>query len=193
MQKKSKIRNFALILYPESCEIEWKSKISEFGIPYYWIYHNKDTKKPHYHVLFCAPNAISERTAKRVAINLGAANDVWQSVVSKIGYLRYLVHRDNPEKHQYDIVEVHTGCGASYDESAILSDSETKDNIYNTMRDMIDYIDNNDVMLYCDFARYCLSLKRSWFDILISPQGRVIDRYIKSLYWAKQQGFKERR
>lgn len=190
MQKKSKIRNFALILYPESCENDWKSKISESGIPYYWVYHDKDTKKPHYHVLFCALNAISERTASRIAITLGAANDVFQPVVSRIGYLRYLIHRDNPDKYQYDVVDVHTGCGASYDEATILSESEAKNNVYSTMRDMIDYIDSNDVELYCDFARYCLSFKRSWFDILISPQGRVIDKYIKSLYWARQQGLK---
>lgn len=99
--------------------------------------------------------------------------------------MRYLVHKDNPEKHQYDVSEVNACCGASYDETQILSDLENKSKSFDLMQEMIDYIDSNDVYLYCDFVRYCIAFRRDWFNVLISPQGRVFDKYIKSMYWAK--------
>lgn len=181
----SRIKNFAYLLYPESCKVDWLSICCEQGIPFYWILHDKDTKKTHFHLFFTAKNAISENTVKKIGEKIGSANGTYQCVASKLGFLRYLVHKDNPEKHQYDVSEVNACCGASYDETQILSDLENKSKSFDLMQEMIDYIDSNDVYLYCDFVRYCIAFRRDWFNVLISPQGRVFDKYIKSMYWAK--------
>jgi len=179
-----KIKLFACLLYEDSMAGNWFEKASRYGIPFYFVFHDKDDKKPHYHVFFTAINGISPNTAQEIVIAIGGANKEVLKVASKRGYLRYLTHMDNPEKHQYDVSEVHTGCGAVYDNEAIMDEKELQLLSIGIMRDMVEYIDNNNVYLYCDFVRYCLDCKPAWFNVLVSSRGRVIDKYIKSLHWA---------
>jgi hypothetical protein len=180
----SKIKNFACLIYPESSIIDWQESISSFGVPYYYILHDKDTKKPHYHVLFTPVNAISTNTAQKIINSIGGANGKYERVASKRGYMRYLTHMDNPEKYQYDPREIFTGCGAKYKLEMVVTPEEALDSEYDTIQDMIEYIDANNLFLYCDFVKHCVTYRRDWFKVLCSPRGRVIDKYIKSLYWA---------
>lgn len=180
-----KIKNFACIVYPDSAASGWQEKIKEFGVPFYWILHDKDSKKPHFHVLFCAVNAISINTAKSIVNAVGGANGVAERVATRCGYLRYLIHMDNPEKHQYSPNDVVCGCGAEYTGFENKTDKENSE--FEILRDMIDYIDRNNVFLYCDFVKYCVNHQKTWFKLLCGSKGRVIDKYIKSLYWANQR------
>ena len=180
-----KIKNFACVVYSDSAAPGWQEKIKEYGIPFYWILHDKDSKKPHYHVLFCAVNAVSINTAKTISNDIGAANGVAERVASRCGYLRYLVHMDNPEKHQYSSDEVVCGCGAVYKLTESKIDKENAE--LETLREMIEYIDKNNVFAYCDFVKYCVNHQKKWLKLLCGSKGRVIDKYIKSLYWSIQR------
>jgi hypothetical protein len=182
-----KIKNFACIIYAESENRGWKEAISEFGLPYFWILHDKDAKKPHFHVLFCPCNAISINTAKHIVELIGGANGRVERVASKRGYMRYLTHMDNPEKYQYPTSDIVFGCGACYDFEHLATKEELRDSELDILQEMIEYIDANNVYLYCDFVRTCVTYHRDWFRVLSGAKGRVIDKYIKSLYWAKQQ------
>lgn len=180
----AKIKLFACLLYEDSMAENWFEKACLYGIPFYYVFHDKDEKKPHYHVFFNPPNSISVNTAKELIATIGGANEEILRVISKRGYLRYLIHLDNPEKYQYSMTDVKTGCGAVYDDKSISSDEECKMLEFDTIQEMIDFIDDHDVVAYCDFVRICLGHKRDWLKVLLSSKGRVIDKYIKSRYWA---------
>lgn len=179
-----RIKNFACLLYPEGYPENWLDLIRTYGIPCYYVYHDKDDKKPHIHVIFCANNAISMDTAQMIVESIGGANNKVERVANRKGYLRYLIHLDNPEKYQYNPTDVHTECGAEYDLETLANDEELQETYFKRLQEILEYIDATQTYIYCDFVRYCLVNRRDWLKILISPYGRIVDKYIKSYYWA---------
>lgn len=188
-----KIRNFACLLYTESISENWLDLIRTFGVPCYYVLHDKDDKKSHIHVIFCAENAISVDTAQMIIENIGGANGKMERVANRKGYLRYLIHLDNPEKYQYKPEDVHTECGAIYDLEKLASDEELLETNFIRLQEILEYIDASETYIYCDFVRYCMANRRDWLKILISPYGRIIDKYIKSFYWATKNNEWERK
>ena len=86
-------------------------EIEQYG-KYAWILHDKDIiletgelKEAHYHYYLEFPNA---RSINSVASELGIEPNFIEVVRDKKGILNYLTHAKNPEKHQYDISEVHS-------------------------------------------------------------------------------------
>lgn len=102
-------RKWELVLYPDSDSYDVSSVLSELvGVFDQWAYilHDSDVdsygnpKKSHYHFYGkCADKLTSSGLAYRVHVPESACRAVsrWK------GALRYLVHADNPEKHQYDV------------------------------------------------------------------------------------------
>ena len=85
--------------------------IEQYG-KYAWILHDKDKDletgegiDPHYHIYLEFPNA---RSLNSVASELGIIPSLIQIVRNKKGILNYLIHANQPQKHQYDMSEVHT-------------------------------------------------------------------------------------
>lgn len=102
-------RRLFLVCYPESCDINlaiMESAPDAFA----WILHDMDIlestnepKKPHYHVFLEFENPRSfESVAKCFCI---ASNQI-EKAKSKRGCVRYLIHKDNPLKHQYDSADI---------------------------------------------------------------------------------------
>ena len=113
---------------------EYNLAFTEEGLQ--WI-----LKEPHYHIMVCFPNPVSEKTFRYLldsklppSINYKGA----ELILSEIGYARYLCHLDNLEKAQYDIDDVLFY--GSYDRSIFdvhkLSFNEKNDDI-NYFVDMI--------------------------------------------------------
>ena len=182
MPKNQRIRSFSFIIYEENQKNGWKEKISSYFIPCFYILHDKDVKKPHYHVLFMPRNAISERTVREIVDEIGGANGHYEKVVSTIGYARYLCHQDNPEKFQYSPDEVVSLCGADYSKST-RTESEEENSRLEIYSDIFNFIKDNNLYSYAYFLDYCLENHRDWFSLAVSSHGRVIKDYIKSIYW----------
>lgn len=82
----------ALSLVPDYCDyalIEHDSDIDDDGQP----------KKPHVHVFIRFPNP---RYLNSVAKDLGIASNYIRPCGDSRSFVRYLVHRDSPNKFQYD-------------------------------------------------------------------------------------------
>lgn len=105
-------RKWELVLYPDSDSYDVSSVLAELvGVFDQWAYilHDSDVdsdgnpKKPHYHFYGkSADKLTSSGLAYRVHVPESACR-----VVSKWkGALRYLVHADNPEKHQYAVSDI---------------------------------------------------------------------------------------
>ena len=74
--------------------------------------HDKDMnpdntpKKPHYHVILTYSGPTSYNVVK--ALTDGFNQPIPQALEQVRGYYRYLTHKDNPEKAQYDEREIKT-------------------------------------------------------------------------------------
>lgn len=108
-----KERYWTFIVYPESLPEDWKEILQQTGLQIAISpLHNKDLnadgeiKKPHYHILlfFNGPTTYSRVEKITKMVN----GTIPKRVISAIGMIRYLTHKDNPEKAQYDERDITT-------------------------------------------------------------------------------------
>jgi hypothetical protein len=103
-------------------------------------------------------------------------------VNSTRGYSRYLCHLDNPEKAQYDVADIVSYGGADYMHAIGTSADKAK-----AVREMIVYIEENDVTCWADLMMYASIHRSDWFDALINSAAYVTKEYIKSRAWKLHQ------
>lgn len=146
-----KKRYWAFCGYPESLPEDWKEQLMQTGLPCAISpLHDKDInatgepKKPHYHVILCynGPTALS--VVEKLTRQLGQPNP--QAIENVKGYYRYLSHRDNPEKAQYDENEIETLNGFNVADYSDLTRSE----VLEIKQKIIAIIRSCDIIEYCD-------------------------------------------
>lgn len=129
MSKNVKKRNWAFVLYPESAPADWKEQLQLSGLmgaisPL----HDKDInptgepKKAHYHVILTYSGPTSYNVVKALTDSLN--QPIPQALGQVRGYYRYLTHKDNPEKAQYDEREIKTINGFNIADFSELTRSE---------------------------------------------------------------------
>jgi len=120
-----KKRNWAFVVYPTKEQLDILNSRYDgsdgYGtLPDNWIeilqlsglqyavspIHDKDEnpdktiKKPHYHVIVSYGSPTTYNNVKSLTDSLNAP--IPQALEQIRGYYRYLTHKDNPEKYQYD-------------------------------------------------------------------------------------------
>lgn len=115
---KFKDRKYVAVLYPEDpTHVAAMEKLKSGGYDYAAILHDSDVyeedgkdhekgelKKPHWHIVIrFSPNALWNTA---VAKDLGIEANYLEKCRNMNCSLLYLVHRDNPEKYQYDLAQV---------------------------------------------------------------------------------------
>ena len=109
-----KKRYWSCIGYPESLPEDWKQVLTETGLPVCISpLHDRDknettdeTKKPHYHILLCYDGPTTKENVKTLTDKLNSPMPV--PVDSVRGAVRYMTHKDNPEKFQYEEKDIQT-------------------------------------------------------------------------------------
>lgn len=106
--KNFRTRTMGLLLYPDNKEhAQAVEEVKAFN--HAIILHDKDTDKegraikPHWHVVVRHKNAI---WATALAKQLGITANYIQQVRNMENMLEYLIHHNEPDKHQYSIDEV---------------------------------------------------------------------------------------
>ncbi len=129
MSQNVKKRNWAFLVYPDSAPSDWMDKLQKTGLQCAVSpIHDKDInpdgspKKAHYHVILAYSGPTSFNVVK-------ALTDKFNSPIPKPleqirGYYRYLSHKDNPEKYQYDEKEIKTINGFNISDFVELTRSE---------------------------------------------------------------------
>lgn len=94
-------------IYPDSAPTDFKNIIKEAGLPVALSpLHDKDLKedgtpkKAHYHILVAYPNTTTYNNALNFAKKFGA--NIVIPCDSVKGSYEYQVHKNNPEKYQYN-------------------------------------------------------------------------------------------
>lgn len=178
-----RVRNFATVVYPESAPENWREIISESKIPVFISpLHDKDLnatgepKKPHHHVISMYESPKTEAQAREFFKSFGGVG--CETVKSVRAYARYLCHLDNPEKAQYSIDDVLSYGGADYIHAIGTASDRTK-----AIREMIAWIEENDIISFAELLRYASVNRSDWFDCLTTSGAYITKEYIKSRWW----------
>lgn len=144
-----KKRYWAFILYPESAPADWRKKLQETGIQCAISpLHDKDinpdntSKKPHYHIILAYEGPTTYNNVAYLTASLG--QPIPQPLEQLRGYYRYLVHKDNPEKYQYNELEISTINGFDIKDYLDL----TANQVFAILKEITQFIDDNNITEY---------------------------------------------
>ena len=188
-----KTRTWCFLVYEDSAPPFWQDILHDLAVPFLIsprhdkdVYDEKDIienpnlvlgdlKKPHYHVIIDFDNTKTIKQAQEISDLLSGVKV--RHVISKKGMARYLCHLDNPDKYQYDVNDV-TSCCIDYIELISI-----KTDKYWLIRELLQFVDDNNIYSYHVLVRHCLRNNESWFRSLCDNSTFIIKEYLKSKYW----------
>lgn len=184
---------WSFICYPDSAPDNWREILKAYHIPFAVSpLHDKDLnptgdeKKAHWHVFIEFDSLKSFQQVSEVTKLCNGT--IPQMVHSPIGMIRYFIHKDNPEKHQYDWADIEVYCGFDLEKYDAYTDSE----IDKILSDITDFIDNNGITEYAELVAYSRSDRYDdWFRIIrrntLFINGYITSRRNQYKEWKKTQ------
>lgn len=175
-------RYWTFLVYEDSAPENWRAILDDFHMP--WVespLHDKDLnpdgteKKPHRHIMTYFEGKKNYNQVLEIASSVGSPQPL--PVLSPQGLIRYFVHLDNPEKFQYNLLDIvpHQGL----DISKYFLPSETQHLAY--LHEMFAFIYANDIMYFSDLADYALHNKPdTWFVTLSQRYSIFLTKYFVS-------------
>ena len=177
-----KKRYWAFVLYPESAPENWREILQQTGLSICVSpLHDKDInptgekKKAHYHIILCYSGPTTFKCVKAITDSLNQPIPIALEQVR--GYFRYLTHKDNPEKYQYDEKEITTINDFDIDNYNDLSVSQIK----TIMIDIQKIIRDNDILEYCDLLDFLLDNELLSYLDVAQNHTILFNTYITSL------------
>lgn len=186
-KKDNRARTWTFIVYPESAPKNWRDVLDNQHVA--WVespLHDQDInpdgtkKKPHWHIIFFFDNKKSYEQVKAITDMVSAP--IPQKVPSPKGLVRYLIHLDNPEKHQYNRNDIK--CHGGADIEAYFELSMTARTV--VLRDLMEFISDSQLDNYDDLIMYCIRQKEyDWFDIAVNKNTLAINKQLDAIYQKK--------
>lgn len=180
--------SWVFVAYPESLPDNWIDLLTETMVSFCISpLHDKDLdatgelKKAHWHVILSYGSKKSFNQVKEITDMLN--QPIPQPCRNVKGYVRYLVHKDNPDKAQYD--ESLIQCFNGFDIGTYLKVSCT--DRYLALSEMVQLIDDSDITEYSDFLLWCRTNNFEWFKILCDSGTFMIKEYITSRRHKKRE------
>lgn len=158
----------------------WRDLINEERIQ--WVespLHDKDVnpdntpKRPHIHILLIFDSVKNFGQVEELTKKLNGP--IPQICHSTKGLVRYFVHMDNPEKYQYNKVDIIAHNGAE-----IKKYLAGEDQRYDTIREMMEYVNKHNIIEYSDLLNYAAANEIEWFRSLCDNSSYVMSLYVKS-------------
>lgn len=180
MSKNIKKRYWAAILYPESLPSNWEDYLQNSGLSCCYALHNKDInpdnteKKEHIHLILCYDGPTTYKSVKSFLEPLNCT--IPQPLEQVRGYYRYLTHKDNPEKYQYDdsIIKCLNGFNPSdYNEL-------TKSQINSIKFELIQFIIDNEIVEYSDLIEVLYSSDNYNWCLVATQHTLFFNQYLTS-------------
>lgn len=179
--RNTKKRNWAFVLYPESAPKDWKEQLQLTGLQCAISpLHDKDInptnepKKAHYHIILAYSGPTSFNVVKGLTESLN--QPIPQPLEQVRGYYRYLTHKDNPEKYQYNENDITTINGFDISDFIELSKSE----VLEIKRKLNNIIKELNIIEYSDFVDYVQeNCEMSDYDVAVN-NTIFFNTYIKS-------------
>lgn len=180
-------RVWTFIVYPDSAPENWREKLDDEHLS--WVaspLHDKDKnpdgklKKAHWHVVLVFDGKKSFDQIKALTDSIGSP--IPQRVESIRGMIRYLIHKDNPEKYQYPKEEIETH-GVDIEKYFLMSDAAR----LLILREITEYVQENHITSLSQLVAYSLKLPdMDWFNTISTSSTLYISALVKS-EWQDQQ------
>lgn len=192
MKKPEKNRYWTFIAYPESAPDNWIQLLTETGLPAAISpLHDKDLnetteeqKKPHWHVLLAWDGPTTAAVADRVSSSVNGT--ICKPVASVKGAYDYWIHKNNPEKYQYeDADRINLNGFNIYNFAALTTEEDVilKKQIFN-------FIIENDITEYFFLCTRLAAEDLIAFDY-VTKHTLLFDRFICSRRNYQHQQIKE--
>ncbi|MCL2018317.1 MAG: replication protein [Oscillospiraceae bacterium] len=174
--KSERTRNWLAIVYPDSVPDNWRDIINKHHIQ--WVespLHDKDinpkftgdedeldpVKKAHWHILMCFPSVKSYEQVIALTDALNAPRPA--PCQSTQGTIRYMVHKDNPEKYQYEWKDIIAHNGADLETLC----NSTHAEVMRIQKEIIAFIRYNDITEFEDLINYCIDeAETDWYNVI---------------------------
>lgn len=180
---RSRTRNFATIIYEESCPSDWAEILTQQHVPAFVSpLHDHDEnpngekKKPHRHIIVMFDSVKTLEQAREITQLIGGVG--CEPVKSLRAYARYLCHLDNPEKARYIVDDVLQFGGADY-----YSVTECSVDRYTAIAEILDYCDDNNIYSFRSLLQDCRLHHFEWFRALCDGGIYVVKEYLKTANW----------
>lgn len=192
--KDGRYRVWTFLVYEDSAPCDWRSKLSEMGALWVEAFHDKDLnedgsqKKPHYHVVLICSAPKSYDQIKSLSDLCSGVNPKY--VQNTKGMILYLIHRNNPEKYQYDKSIIKSfGCDEDVENAFKPSSTESR----NTLKDIFSFIKETHITEYCDLIDALLENGLDdWYEIAVDRNTLAISQYLKSKHWKEREAHEKR-
>lgn len=181
-EKEKRTRNWVFVLYPESAPVDWKEKLKEQMVSFVVSpIHDCDVsddntgelKKAHYHIMLCFDSVKAFSQVEKITKMLNCP--IPQVVNSYKGTIRYMIHKDDPKKYQYNIADIEV-----YGDIDIVSPFQTSTSRYEAIKEMRAFIKEHDIIEFEDLFDYSAENNEEWFRYLCDNCAVVIQAYLKS-------------
>jgi len=181
MSRNIKKRHWAFVLYPDSAPDQWIDMLVNTGIQFCVSpLHDRDVnpdgsfKKPHFHVILVYDGPTTYNNVKSLTDSLG--QPIPQPLEQVRGYYRYLTHKDNPEKFQYNEFDIHRYNGFDIKDFADLTYGE----VQRCLKSIQTFIVDNCLIEFSDLMDFLLS--NDYYDLydVASSHSFFINCYITS-------------
>lgn len=178
-----KKRYWTAVAYPgDSLPENWKDILTETHLPIAVSpVHDKDInestgepKKPHIHILFCFDGPTTRENVRQITDRLNCPMPV--AVDSVRGAVRYLTHKDNPEKAQYDDKDILLFNGFDLASFCELTAGE----VNKVLDELVTLIRERSITEYCDLIDYLQDQGDTDRQGVAMSHTYFLDNYIKS-------------
>ena len=177
-------RYWAMTVYPESAADGWRDALRLTGLECAISpLHDKDIKpdgtddekKAHWHVLMCWDNTTTKNAADEVAALVGGV--LMPRPVNNVkGYYRYLTHKDDADKYQYDESDIE--CINGFNPSDYID--WTRSELDKLKREVLEVIRSESIFEYADLLEMFMDGDRPELLTVASNHTILFRGYISS-------------
>ena len=193
----NKSKYFCALLYPDSTTYDTEKVFKALAMEHLTFavspIHDKDVdedgspKKAHYHMLLAYSSATTLNNIRSWFNACGLPESDLHSVrvcASGVGYYRYLTHKDNPEKAQYDDndIRVFNDCDELFKKFSKTASEKVDDLVR-----IFQIVDELDTISFHSLMQYLMINERDLFKLLTSSSALAIcvKEYQRSLEYDK--------
>lgn len=180
----SKSKYFCCVLYPDSSSYDTDKVIKALAEEHLTFavspIHNSDVeddgraKKSHYHLLLAYPSATTLNNIRGWFKACGMPESDLHSVrvcASGVGYYRYLTHKDNPEKAQYDENDIRV---FNDSDELFRKFSKTASDKIDDLARIFQIVDELNTISFHTLIQYLMLNERDLFKLLTSSSALAI-------------------
>lgn len=174
-------RDWTFIVYPDSVPADWIKLLNNEH--FLWAFsplHDADIngdgseKKPHWHVMIVFEGVKSYEQVLQISEVVNGT--IPFRIHSKKALLRYFIHLDNPDKHQYNIDDIECFNGFDINEFMKQTSSERD----TCIKEMIQFVNDNCITEFHQLVEYAISNNSDWFHLLANNSAYILEKYITS-------------